>query len=423
MSKRISGWLCLGWLLAVLVFAAGPATGARAGTGAEVAVRGAQLLLNGSAWVPKGVTMVGLLCSDPAQCAAPYRAAAAHWGADELRALQDWGADTVRLQVSQAGLDPNSGCYTPGYLPRVVQAVALARRMGFVVIVSLQAKAAATHAGCARASLNPTDDRYRSDADDPALRQSSSTRAWRALAAALGQDGGVMFELFNEPTMTATGAVNWGEAWRQWTEGHQKLIDTVRGTGARNVLIVECLHEGRLCQCPPQRCVAGVDGGAVDPAGEITPGSSGIGLRDPLHALVFALHPYPFHAQPGAHSALTMAEFERDWGFLGRGYPLMVSEVDSDSKVACMPVQPDDPTSPQFMVRLLTYLEAHNIGLAGAWAFDWPGGVAGAVPSIVSDFVGSPTSYAGWRGCGSGAGGPGAMIRTWWKDGAVPVEP
>ena len=58
---------------------------------------------------------------------------------------------------------------------------------------------------------------------------------WRDVATRYGNQPGVIFELFNEPHSIG---------WAEWKSAMQKLLDTVRKTGANNVVIVGGLDWG-----------------------------------------------------------------------------------------------------------------------------------------------------------------------------------
>ena len=75
------------------------------------------MTLNGSAWLPRGVTLQALVQS-AAQLQAGDGTAAEltaqeNYGTTELAAIQTFGADTIRFQVSQPALDTtnSSGLY------------------------------------------------------------------------------------------------------------------------------------------------------------------------------------------------------------------------------------------------------------------------------------------------------------------------
>ena len=142
----------------------------------NISISGNNLTKNGSTWLPRGLQIRGFLSSyqtasdnnsvQPAPGSPGYDGS---WqatmnaqntyendGPAELGAATSWGADELRFQVSQPGLDPAAGdgaststwtapvdligvpLYKADYLTRLVKAINVARCAGFVVILSMQ---------------------------------------------------------------------------------------------------------------------------------------------------------------------------------------------------------------------------------------------------------------------------------------------
>ena len=57
---------------------------------------------------------------------------------EEFNEMRREGADSVRIQVSQPGIDPDSEMFTPLFFDRVVAAVRAARTAGLIFIISIQ---------------------------------------------------------------------------------------------------------------------------------------------------------------------------------------------------------------------------------------------------------------------------------------------
>ena len=85
-----------------------------------VSVLGSQLLNDGVPWIPRGVQIVGLVAPDRA-LSGKYIAAHRHFGARELSAARAEGADAVRFQVSQFGLDPGNVLFSAAYVREVAR--------------------------------------------------------------------------------------------------------------------------------------------------------------------------------------------------------------------------------------------------------------------------------------------------------------
>ena len=110
---------------------------AHAALAQDVTVEGNRFLRDGEPWVAEGVTLVGLVSPAGRENRPTYAAARAAFGPGTLGEVRRFGADLVRFQVSQTGLDPKSKDHDPGYRDEVLDAVALTRAAGLNVIVSM----------------------------------------------------------------------------------------------------------------------------------------------------------------------------------------------------------------------------------------------------------------------------------------------
>ena len=106
------------------------------GTG-KVTISGNLLLKDGAQWTPKALQLNAFVAS-PAVGAGVYLQAYQHFTLAELSALQAWGADTVRFQIGQPEMDPQSPLYTASFVAQVQAAVTQARALGLNVILSVQ---------------------------------------------------------------------------------------------------------------------------------------------------------------------------------------------------------------------------------------------------------------------------------------------
>jgi hypothetical protein len=201
------------------------ATGTQArwvGAGAVLSTAGTGILLGGKPFVPVGFSLIGTLA--PPGCRGPATVAARHFE-ESVGIARAWGANTLRLQVSQEGL---TGAAQAVYLDQVKAAVAMARGKGFAVIISLQ-------------------DQWRACGRNHELPSAQSLAAWTKLAPVFGTDHAVMFELFNEPRSCMSSA-----CWAQWRNGgstplknhgdpavgHQGLVEAIRHV-TRNVIVAD----------------------------------------------------------------------------------------------------------------------------------------------------------------------------------------
>ncbi len=202
--------------------------------GQVVSVSGAQLTLNGVPWLSRGVVLQGfvrplaVLQGDAGS--ADLLRARTSFGAQELAAIQQFDADTIRFQIGQPWLNPGSA-YEPDYLNEVVDGITMARQAGFVVMIMMQ------------------DEAISGETTHHPLPTQETEDAWGLLTAAFGADRGVVFELYNEPDLLASPA-----SWARWLDGDktpdggvpsalgmQDLVTYVREEGAQNVLVLDGL--------------------------------------------------------------------------------------------------------------------------------------------------------------------------------------
>lgn len=205
-------------------------------------VEGRHFVSGGATWYPRGLnierfaTNSELARDDSAAIAASLK----RWDKRECTLMRDYGANAVRIQVGQPTIDPESPLHDAGYAAMIDRRVREALDSGFVVIMSLQWQ-------------KPDDARKQPRPDR------NSQQIWQDLAETWGDDTRVVFELYNEPNGPAT-AQNW-QVWLRGgnysdnpsgkTVGMQALIDTVRGAGAENVLLLPGLMLSKSLQGVP----------------------------------------------------------------------------------------------------------------------------------------------------------------------------
>src|SRR5262249_54826380 len=160
-----------------------------------------------------GLNMIAFVAPPSAQ-AGVFLAAYQHYSTAELSALKSWGADTVRFQVSQPGLDPQNSLFTQAFVDQVHAAVLAARSAGLNVLVSIQ------------------DERQSGETTPMQLPNSATIRVWTELAPFFNHDTGILYELMNEPEPTVSVA-----NWESWREAMNAVITAVRATGSTNVVV------------------------------------------------------------------------------------------------------------------------------------------------------------------------------------------
>lgn len=301
-----------------------------------VDVSGLHMTLNGQPWLSRGVILQGFVRPLAALESAnvPARLTARqNYGAAELAAVRAFDADTIRFQIGQPALDPNSSLYDPDYLNQVVTAITQARQAGFVVMIMMQ------------------DESISGSAVQDPLPTAETQSDWDLLTTAFGSDRGVVFELYNEPAPSASTA-----NWQLWLNGGlvagqtvpsigmQALVNHVRARGAQNVLVLDGLaHAGTLQGVPA--------------------------VSDPLNRIVYAVHPYQ-------HGSADESQWDADFGIPSASMPVWADEW---SAATGMQLGLGSLSSPQVAVDLLNYLRAHSIPLCTG-AFDMPQFVVQDIP-------------------------------------------
>jgi endoglucanase len=179
------------------------------------------------------------------------------------------------------------------------------------------------------------------------MADASSRTFWQSVAERYKNDGGVLFELYNEPHDVSWDVwKNGGNSGDGFTVvGMQQLYQTVRDTGATNLVIIGGLDH------------------AYDLKGIRTHRITG-------NNIVYATHPYDFsNKQPG--------NWEADWGFLAATDPVMVTEFGRTSG--------DCGTG--YYSSLLDYADQKRVHWV-AWAWYVSGC---AFPSLITNYDGTPS--------------------------------
>ncbi len=327
-------------LLVAIIFMAGLALAQTDSpvSGPRVSIRGKTFYKDGSVWTLKGVTIIafGAPYSIEARSAGVMKARS-HWGAAELKGIKTkLGVDTVRFQVSQPALDPQSSIYDPAYLSEFLKPVRLARASGFVVILSMNAQAPS---GIPNLTCMPND---------------STVRAWQTITPAFAYDQGVMLELFNEPCKSSKAQTK-----SEWAQSMQTMIDTVRGLGSTNILLLDGLWWARSTN----------------------------GLFPLVHDtlpkhLALSVHPYL------CKGFSTQKQWQNQFGASTAKYPLIATEWNATPTNGCV-----GSTTPDVALSLIRYLQSLNVGLV-EWGIGSPHG------KIVKDYVNyEPTDYASFTDC------------------------
>ncbi len=254
----------------------------------------------------------------------------------DFEQMASWNANVVRIALNQDFWLAASPLYDPGYAPLVDSAVSWAEGAGMDVILDLHWSDAGVLGSC-------------TDSCQQKMADANSIAFWSEVATRYQNDGRVLFELYNEPhnvswTVWQSGG-DTGDGWQ--AVGMQQLYDTVRATGANNLVVI----------------------GGLDWAYDL----SGV----PAHRIegsnvLYATHPY----NSGAGEMLPRF-WDVYWGFLTTTDPVLVTEF-GDTGAAC---------STDYDAEVISYADKH----AASWtAWGWfPSGCT--FPSLINDWAGSPS--------------------------------
>jgi|GEM_PF-2136107 len=370
--RRITAWPHPSRHLAVLVVMVGvfgstqamgqTASGTMTNAGRQgVSAADGSLVVYGThkLFIPRGFNSIGVLypvqyvgtvlrCHLSAKAKAKLAAALKSMTTTTDQQLLDmkehWRANTVRFQVSQGALTYEHQHGLSAYTDMVLKVVHQARRMGLVVIVSMQTEGYSCTPRTIRGQLLKLPD-YRTE------------QAWQQLAPSLGRDRGVMLEVFNEPNSLQACGV---KSWRCWAAGCKRTQGMVtvgrylRRIAPDNVLIFDGdLSAGRFTGFPAK-------------LQRVMPTNS-----------AYAVHPYFFN--DGTKG------WRRRFGFLQtRGGGVVVTEwneYEVDKRRMRQGKLPQRQTLARWLVQ--HYLPRHHIGLI-FHSWDAPDAAAGHLNGINS---------------------------------------
>jgi endoglucanase len=340
-----------------------------AGTG-TVAVEGIHLTRDRKPWIPRGFQQIAFVVPPGALAKAPviFRVASENYSAHEYADMKAHGADLVRIQVAQNGIDPRGLYHDQQFQEKVIGAVRSAREAGLSVIISIQ------------------NEPQTGQPQKPSELPSEATeRVWRQLAPPFQHDRGVIFEIFNEPRIRPTPPQGpTVDQWKAWAAAMNHAIGFIRSLGVTNVLIADGLQRAETLQGAPQ-------------------------LVDHLQQVVYASHPY-------AHSSgdQDFEAWKAKFGDYAMHSPVLISEWGIG--YYC------DIHTPKRTEEFLEYLQQHGIGLVIV-TWDWASAKFGSFnygfpqPQI-SSFEGAacrdkdlPNGF-----------GPGKMVERLYKTGSPKAE-
>jgi aryl-phospho-beta-D-glucosidase BglC (GH1 family) len=262
-------------------------------------------------------------------------------------AMEDWNANAIRLPVAQDrwfGRAPGQSDGGEAYRKIVDGVIEAVSDHSGHVLLDLHWSDAGTWGESIAQHKMPDD---------------NSLAFWKDAAKRYANDPAVLFDLYNEPH-----DVSWdvwknggdvtekiGDAEKTYASpGMQKLLDAVRSTGAKNLIVA----------------------GGLDWAYDLTGIANGYALKDEKgNGVIYSAHIYPW---------------KKDWegkvGALADRYPVLVGEV------GCKP-EPKQEDPMTWAPKVLAFIEKHRLSWT-AWCFH-----PSASPCLLSNWDYDPTPYWG----------------------------
>ncbi|HWB67958.1 MAG TPA: cellulase family glycosylhydrolase [Mycobacteriales bacterium] len=247
----------------------------------------------------------------------------------EIGQLKLWGANVVRVSLGEQKWLATSCHYESDYPHVVDQVVQWITSRGMVALLNLHFS---QYGDCGTPGLTPM-------ADSP-----GSVTFWQQVATRYKDNPLAAFDLFNEPNHVpesvwfdgGTVQVN-GQQWQ--TAGMQQLYDTVRGTGAENLVVASGLD---YASRPPHELLNGTD-------------------------IVYGAHAYTCPNGPPPQCTNSSPYDARGplhrWVGFAKHHPVLVTEFGFP-----------DGDDGRYNASVVAYAEAHHWGWC---AFAWDGGTDG----------------------------------------------
>jgi endoglucanase len=258
----------------------------------------------------------------------------------DFELMASWNANVVRIGLNQDFWIAESPQFDPYYSALVDDAVTWAEIAGMDVILDLHWSDTGVLGSC----VSPPTSGCQQQMPD-----ANSLTFWSEVATRYRNDGRVLFELYNEPHDVS---------WTVWKSGGttssgfqavgmQQLYDTVRATGAQNLVLIGGLNWAYDLSGVPSNRIEGRN-------------------------IVYVTHPYD-------SAGRRPSNWDKSWGFLTQTDPVIVTEFGSLNDTTC---------ATDYSAQLIKYADSHATSWT-AWAW-YPGGCT--FPAIINDWSGTPSA-------------------------------
>lgn len=279
-----------------------------------------------------------------------------------VSAMLAWGVNSVRVPLNEdcwLGIngEPANGKTVAQYQSDIMNWVSLLNQNGLVVILDLHWNNSGTNQSLGQEPMPDLD-------HAPAF--------WTSVANTFKSNSSVIFDLYNEPYPGFNNATTTG--WSCWLNGStsantspcadvpfavagmQTLINTVRATGATNLIML----------------------GGLAFANDMT-GWLANKPADPDNNLVASTHIYNFNA------CATTSCWDSQIAPVAAQVPVIAGEIG------------ENDCASGFINTLMPWLDAHGIGYL-AWTWTVVSGGCNNSPILITDYTGTPTGFgAGYK--------------------------
>jgi endoglucanase len=265
-----------------------------------------------------------------------------------VAAIASWKTNAVRVPLNETcwlAINGVAPAYSgDNYHRAISDFVARLNRAGLVVILDLHWTAAGSGVALGQA---------------PMPNRDHTPEFWRQVAASYGSNKAVIFDLFNEPF--PDNNADTPEAWRCWRSGGtcsgmtyqaagmQELVDTIRSTGAKNVIMA----------------------GGVQYAATLSQWLANK-PTDPLNNLAASWHIYNFS---WCH---TLGCWDSTAAPVAQQVPLVLGELGQNDRGSA------------FVTALMDWMDARP---GGSGYLGWSWDVWGDPLDLIASYDGMPTSY------------------------------
>jgi hypothetical protein len=281
---------------------------------------------------PKGLIVVGLAAAASSRplLNPVFRKIAQDFSMDTVLAIQQFGADSVRFNVSQVNLDSQSSFYDAGYAAQILSYVQQTRALGLTVLVEIN-------------------DEQPHETGRLGMPSDATGRAWKRLAPLFAPDLGIMLGAYNEPTNPGASSSDLAA----WQSAYNSVVATIRATGAKNVIIID----------GPQS------------AKNLSPAALSYLVTDNAHNLVYGVHPFPKGkiAFPAGwpDAFLRFCTSSKDVLCQITAWNIFHSSAKGNEHSICPHENAKQAQMPAVSQRLFDVAKTMNSGIYG-WAFDYP---------------------------------------------------